>query len=363
MADLHENDLCGQQQLNLLSVQDGLSAETLALLLQFQEFDSFPPQEREEATTEAAVIPDDQETARGRWRPGQQPETDHASYPTVVDPIAETYKRLQQKDDNRAIANERRFFCESQRVSDLLAYNDGNENTTAAEALQRDGVVRINQVISHELCAALLAEINRGLAQANDAVEFGNVFCREQRNDMYLRPHGLVQEALQDLLEKRSPLGELFNDLTKGRAGIFHELAALMTDPGADAQPIHPDAKYSPQCPIWTAFVALQDVRMDMGPTIMLPGSHTAAAHEQYTESAASKQQQMEEAHFVRSVLRAGDVAVMDSRCLHFGSANTSQTRRVLFYMTVRNPAHEGAYPNGGSIYDDICVDTSEYYQ
>jgi nitrite reductase/ring-hydroxylating ferredoxin subunit len=96
---------------------------------------------------------------------------------------------------------------------------------------------------------------------------------------------------------------------------------------------------------------------MDMGPTFT--GSIAAAAH----RLGRFQKQQMEEATFVRSVLKAGDVAGMDSRCLHFGSANTSTTRRVLFYMTIRNPAHDVAYPNGGSIYDDLRVDTSDYYK
>jgi hypothetical protein len=86
----------------------------------------FPPQEREEATTEAAVLPDDQETARGRSRDSNPKLITLAilQYHIIVDPIAETYKRLQQKDDNTTgpLPTRDASFCESQRVSDLLAY-------------------------------------------------------------------------------------------------------------------------------------------------------------------------------------------------------------------------------------------------
>jgi ectoine hydroxylase-related dioxygenase (phytanoyl-CoA dioxygenase family) len=55
------------------------------------------------------------------------------------------------------------------------------------------------------------------------------------------------------------------------------ELAALCSEPGAKDQPLHPDTQYAgagAHCALITAFVALQDVRPDMGPTEVVPGSH-----------------------------------------------------------------------------------------
>jgi ectoine hydroxylase-related dioxygenase (phytanoyl-CoA dioxygenase family) len=36
------------------------------------------------------------------------------------------------------------------------------------------------------------------------------------------------------------------------------------------------------------------------------------------------------------AVLKKGDLAILDARCLHAGGANVSTERRVLFYFTLR---------------------------
>ena len=54
------------------------------------------------------------------------------------------------------------------------------------------------------------------------------------------------------------------------------ELSSLVVDEGAERQPLHPDTEQQEGlAPLVTCFVALQDVRPAMGPTIMLPRTHT----------------------------------------------------------------------------------------
>ena len=57
------------------------------------------------------------------------------------------------------------------------------------------------------------------------------------------------------------------------------ELACLISEPGSQQQPLHPDTPYTPRPPLYAAFVALQDVDVEMGPTIYLPGTHTKEEH------------------------------------------------------------------------------------
>ena len=59
------------------------------------------------------------------------------------------------------------------------------------------------------------------------------------------------------------------------------ELAALIADPRAPRQPVHPDTGFreGEGAAAITAFVALQDVDELMGPTCIIPGTHTAEAH------------------------------------------------------------------------------------
>ena len=45
--------------------------------------------------------------------------------------------------------------------------------------------------------------------------------------------------------------------------------------PGSKQQPLHPDTPWTETPPLYAAFIALQDVALEMGPTLYLPGTHT----------------------------------------------------------------------------------------
>jgi hypothetical protein len=343
-ASLDVVDLAPEE---LLSAQDGLSAETLQMLMHYQEFGIF------------ADDGDDQ--GEERYDAPISSETVCVAY-TAKDSkvIAETVKRLQEKEDKASLLCDGLSYSESLNIVPLEAPTN---ETLNAETLKRDGVVRINNVLDKDLCQALLEAINVKLVNA-DSTEpgFGNVFSRENRYDMYLRPQGLVQQALAQMLNETGPLAKLFQEVLHNEAAPFHEISSLISDPGAGAQPIHPDAKYSAHCPIWTVFCALQDVTEEMGPTVLLPGSHTEQAHRDFNDSPTTRNAQLAKTEYRRSMLQQGDIAVMDARCFHFGSANNSKDRRVLFYFTIRNPAHDGDYPDCGSLFDDLQVSTSDYF-
>ena len=49
--------------------------------------------------------------------------------------------------------------------------------------------------------------------------------------------------------------------------------------PGARSQPLHPDTQITGAHAHCRVFLALDDVRADMGPTEVVPGTHTAEAH------------------------------------------------------------------------------------
>jgi ectoine hydroxylase-related dioxygenase (phytanoyl-CoA dioxygenase family) len=176
---------------------------------------------------------------------------------------------------------------------------------------------------------------------------------------------------LDALLSQESVIGQMFRDhllVPVAEPGIFHEFSALVCDPTADSQPIHPDASYTPDdlAPLWTVFVALQDVAEDMGATVFLPGSHQAHVHADLNSADADvKNQMLASAEYRKSTLKAGDVAIMDARTLHFGSANTSCDRRVLLYFTIRNPAHgdtDKDFPGCGSLFPGLHMTTTDFW-
>jgi ectoine hydroxylase-related dioxygenase (phytanoyl-CoA dioxygenase family) len=153
----------------------------------------------------------------------------------------------------------------------------------------------------------------------------------------------------------------------QAQPGVFHEFSALVCDPSADSQPIHPDASYTDDnlAPLWTVFVALQDVEWNMGATVFLPRTHQKHVHADLnTADPDAKNSMLAHAEYRRSTLKAGDCAVMDARTLHFGSANLSQNRRVLLYFTIRNPLHgqtDADFPKCGSLFAGLHMTTADF--
>ena len=116
--------------------------------------------------------------------------------------------------------------------------------------------------------------------------------------------------------------------------GRLYELAALISAPGSRAQPLHADFPYreGEGAAIVIAFVALQDVEPDMGPTDILPRTHTAEAHARF--NGAERLALVRECPNTRGLLATGDANVIDARTLHCGGGNDSLKRRVLFYCS-----------------------------
>jgi ectoine hydroxylase-related dioxygenase (phytanoyl-CoA dioxygenase family) len=98
---------------------------------------------------------------------------------------------------------------------------------------------------------------------------------------------------------------------------------------------VHCDTPYLEQvAPLYTFFVALQDVESNMSHTTFLPRTHCRAAHDLFNAGPRQKAQLIAASPAVQSGLAKGDVAIFDSRVLHCGGENSSVDRRsVLFYF------------------------------
>jgi Phytanoyl-CoA dioxygenase (PhyH) len=452
-----------------LTLEDGLSAETLRALLAFRLGDvraSAAASEEEEGRGFGDNDPysnryDSDDEAAAAASVAASKDAICVAY-TAKDSlvIAQTLKRLQEKAEQENQRSMKDVVMPHMR--DIPSLQDPTTTTTATtigsepdaddnvqlylEALRRDGVVRINQVLALDACDVCLQLINRALDEggaeastvpivtattdytmSNSEEEktlpsitnpvasygYGNVFSRKHRYDMYLHPSNEVYAgALRELLHHHdSALGRLFQRLLvekvispttpesaemepssskdmngpssssqyrNGKECYFHEFSCLVSDPGSGHQPLHPD--YTGLPPLFTVFVALQNVTTNMGPTVLVPTSHTFRNAGELMQSVDLS----DPLSYRQAVIQRGDCIVMDSRTYHMGAGNTSASseeeesqsadgrggavpgggglgrRRALLYLTLRDPDHATAdkdFPPNGSLFDYLKGD------
>ena len=224
----------------------------------------------------------------------------------------------------------------------------GEEEAAYAELFRAQGMLRVNGVLGSSTCAHLREHLDANLAEAQAMLPAGG--NGENRWDMFLKLTPLVLAAITETI---TPLRPLLDRLFAPDAALC-ELSALVSDSGAPRQPLHFDTGLEPNAPLlMTCFIAMQDITDDMGPTVMLPCSVSAAAHQQLTHADEAALGNILgstatvgdlQLPAVRCTLKAGDVALMDSRLLHCGGANTTvtppgtaatATRRRLLYYTM----------------------------
>lgn len=228
-----------------------------------------------------------------------------------------------------------------------------------AQELEKNGVVRIDGALSKETTAALrdFCDSEREAADRDVAAgkydrtsRFADLVLLENRCDLLMPLRGPCVDALHELLGPGSVLGGLLTEVV-GDDGVLQEIACLFSDPGSEQQPLHPDTPWTPVPPLYAAFVAMQDIEIEMGPTYYLPGTHTKQTHTEFYGGDLERGRDMSGVRtppicedFLRSrevrygLLKAGDLALYNQQVLHCGSANESQDkRRRQFYISFRD--------------------------
>ena len=160
-----------------------------------------------------------------------------------------------------------------------------------------------------------------------------------------------------------------------GDDALLYELAALVSLPGSRRQIVHADLPYSDESAvddgILTAFCALQDIDRSMGPTLYLPGTHTADAHAAFftydnfdlyvdsgdggraedDEDAARTEAALDALGACRATLGAGDVSLYDGRAPR-GRREQKPTPARALLLLVRDA---GLVPSTrGTLRDDL---------
>ena len=320
-----------------------------------------------------------------------------ATAPALTAPIAiiaTTPTPTSSTEDAELLAVQESYQHQSAQQS-LLQATPPNE---LIQTIRHDGVVRINKALPPHLCDQLKSVVDQELAtkveqlnmdgfqaaQAGAPGGFGRVYSRKNRYDLYVKNEGVYAEATKLLLE--GSVGDFFRNLflsdtpntpnnsaqsdqsdqsdqsattihpsmqhlamsERNASGVvanepvvasLWEYSTMTSDPNSPRQPIHPDNSWTEQPVLYTAFVALQDITAEMGPTLFLPGTQTQECHDKFLSEKTRCTFLQTEVQYVTSELKKGDVQIMDSRILHAGLANKSaDKRRTLFYFTIRNP-------------------------
>jgi ectoine hydroxylase-related dioxygenase (phytanoyl-CoA dioxygenase family) len=236
-----------------------------------------------------------------------------------------------------------------------------------SKELRTVGVVRIDNVLTNDMADDMRRYVFDLRQESEELVRtkvvpslarFANVLLKENRCDVTIPlEEKVVIDSLLWLLEK-SPVGYVVSSIF-GKDATLQELSCLISDPGSQRQVVHPDTPYGAddEPVMLTCFIALQDVKLEMGPTTWLPRTHTREAHEQFRNESvdprtgeSSKDKLLRTTPAVLGLLPKGSCAIFDSRLLHCGGANIStDQRRALFYCSFKNPTV--GYPgNPGSI-------------
>lgn len=236
-----------------------------------------------------------------------------------------------------------------------------------SKELRTMGVVRIDNVLTNEMADNMRKYVFDLRQESEELVRtkvvkplarFADVLLKENRCDVTIPLEDkVVVDSLLWVLEK-SPVGYVVASIFSKDATL-QELSCLISDPGSQRQVVHPDTPYGiDEDPVlYTCFIALQDVDLEMGPTTWLPRTHTRDAHAQFQDEVidphtgeSPKDRLLRTTPAVLGLLPKGSCAIFDSRLLHCGGANISTDRsRALFYCSFKNPAV--GYPgNPGSI-------------
>jgi len=263
--------------------------------------------------------------------------------------------------------------------SSSLSYNTFNaevDRSGHGAILQKNGVARINSVLSQSTAEALLKYVDEEKIRSEEEVasgevpqlsRFTRVLLKSNRCDLLLpfdTNNDAIMRALYELLGngKSSNLGKVGSviESTLSSDAELYEFACLISDPGSNRQVIHPDIahqgdKQKRTGPLLTCFVALQDIDNMMGPSEFLPGTNTAEYHKLLNDHSL-RDDMLKQVPTKISLLNEGDCSIFDATTLHAGTANRSDKRRRLFYFTFRSLAMEDprTWNNPGSIRPEV---------
>jgi len=215
-----------------------------------------------------------------------------------------------------------------------------------AHTLREKGVIRLNNCLAKSTARALRLlvleemKLSRSLIEKKELDAFSVLGMEPERlsrtdyklsmvrreRDQASHP---VADALYELFgEEKSILRSLYDELT-GDKGMLFDLGCMTTTEGSPRQPIHTDFPYLKDPPIYSVYVALQDVTASMGPTVFFPRTNNAKDHSEWKKGGVAFDLYLRTKVPKFALLKKGDLIVYDPLVLHCGAANLVGTGSV----------------------------------
>lgn len=255
-------------------------------------------------------------------------------------------------DEARTMKTSKELTVPKSKPRKGTGFGKPEENATSrlARALLKDGVVRVDKALTPHTAEWLRCQVideiddaRRHVAE-DPSASMSRFHAREEQSlrSFVLLPMAPLERATRELLAPGSPLGDIFERVC-GLEATLWDFYALRTEPGSPRQPVHFDTPFRDPPPLYAAFVALQDVSLEMGPTTFLPKTHCKSSdRREYDAGQLDPQRRLDmlaRAAPKHALLQAGDAALFDMRVLHFGQANHAHrgAKRIMWNITFRN--------------------------
>ena len=225
------------------------------------------------------------------------------------------------------------------------------------------GFLRFARLLSPATCKTLrdyiLKDLESNLEEDEKETEsrFSNIRERSHRWDFKLHDSPIVRQTMREVLTHNKFLQSILAPLCQCSSEeevanvVLAELGALVSEPGAKNQEWHADTAHTgptePDC--ICCFITLQETPASMGPTQLIPQTHTVDFHTSTLSNFPPKgllPTTLQPKSMQNGFCSSGDALLMDCRLYHRGSANTytlkndcdlNEGKRVVFYFTVRS--------------------------
>lgn len=199
------------------------------------------------------------------------------------------------------------------------------------EQLHKDGYVLFKNVLSKEQVALVKAGIQEAFEGKDSNVMLQGPMFEKGEIFEYIVDHPIVSEFIEEILGPDCQLSSMNGMRTLKNTGVskWHVDEALFF-PLPDG--VELDERIQLPVYLMNGLYYLDDITEDLGPTQVVPGSHRAGKHLDFTEEIESYKGQ----EAISVLAEAGDCLVFNSQVWHRGARNQSDNPRYVQQIIYR---------------------------